>query len=72
MKNKTHLQLKDARNMTDERVFKVLLECFEHDQLLSHRLHFPVTLREKRREYHGTERHGLSWLQASIARHTGK
>lgn len=45
MKSEAHLQLKDACNVTDERVFKVLLQCFEHDQLLSHRLQFPITLR---------------------------
>lgn len=38
VKSEAHLPLKDVRNVTDETVFKVLLECFKHDQLLSHGL----------------------------------
>lgn len=46
----TYLLFKDASNMADETVFKVLLQCFKHDQLLSYSLQLPVTLKDKRKQ----------------------
>lgn len=72
MRSGAHLQLEDVCNVTDERALKVLLECFKHDQLLSHRLQLPITLWGKKREHHGIEQHEWLWLQINIAQHTGK
>lgn len=72
MKSEAHLQLEDARNVIDERVFKVLLECFKHDQLLSHRLQFPVTLREKREGVVVCSGMSCRGLKTNITQHTGK
>lgn len=49
MESGAHLQLEDVGDVVDEGALKVLLEGFKQDQLLSHRLQLPVTLRGKKR-----------------------
>lgn len=48
MESGAHLQLKNVGDVVDEGALKVLLEGFKQDQLLSHCLQLPVTLRGKK------------------------